>query len=139
MPKYDIPPQFKCQNRILNVKIQYSANFEFQNRILNVKIRFSAPQFECQNRILNVKILYFASVPISKYNTRPNFECQKTKSEKRKTNKEKRKMKNERQTNFTLLSNIDWPIWLDTDYALPKSDTCLKALLVLYAQNEYIF
>ena len=40
-------------------------------------------QFECQNRILNVKILHFASVSMSKYDAQPDFECQKTKSEKR--------------------------------------------------------
>ena len=27
MSKYDIRPQFKCQNRILNIKIRYSARF----------------------------------------------------------------------------------------------------------------
>ena len=40
------------------------------------------PQFECQNRILNVKILHSASVGMSKYDTQPDFECQKMKNEK---------------------------------------------------------
>ena len=33
MTKYDIRSQFKYQNRIENVKIQYSGAFECQNRI----------------------------------------------------------------------------------------------------------
>ena len=66
MSKFDIRPEFECQNRILNVKIRYSPEFECQNRILNVKIRYSARirmsklDFECQNSIFgpssNVKI-----------------------------------------------------------------------------------
>ena len=51
MSKYDIRSQFECQNRILNVKIRYSASvgmskydFEYQNTIFgpfsNVKIGF---------------------------------------------------------------------------------------------------
>ena len=52
---------------------------------------------ESQNRILNVKILYSASVQMSKYDTRPDFECQKTliKSEKGKAKNLKRKTNNE--------------------------------------------
>ena len=51
----------------------------------------------------------------------------------------KRKKKKEKQTNFTLLSNIEFGRFsLIQNYALPKSDTCLKALLVLHAQNENI-
>ena len=73
MSKYDIPPQFECQNRILNVKIQNSANFECQNRILNVKIQNSA-NFEFQNRILNVKIRYSAPDRMPKY----DFKCKNT-------------------------------------------------------------
>ena len=76
MSKYDIRPYFECQNRILNVKIRYSA------------------QFECQYKILNVKILYSASVGMSKYDTWLDFECQKTKNKKRKTKSEKSKVKN---------------------------------------------
>ena len=73
MSKCDIRPEFERQNRILNVKIRYSApvrmskwDFVCQNGILNVKIRYSAPvrmskwDFQCQNSIfgpnLNVKI-----------------------------------------------------------------------------------
>ena len=52
MSKYDMLPQFECQIRILNVKIQYSAKLECQNR----KKYDMRPQFECQFRILNVKI-----------------------------------------------------------------------------------
>ena len=77
MSKYDILP-----------------NFEFQNSILNIIIRYSA-QFECQYKILNVKILYSASVGMSKYDTRLDFECQKTKTKKRKTKNQKRKTYNE--------------------------------------------
>ena len=82
MLKFDIRPEFECQNRILNVKIRYSGHsnvkigfrmskfdirsqFEFQNRILNVKIDIR-PEFECQNRILNVKIRYSVQVRMSK-------------------------------------------------------------------------
>ena len=83
MSKYDIQPDFECQNRILNVKIRYSAqvrrsdkDFECQNTIIgpssNVKIGFCMskpdiwPQFECQNRILIVEIRYSAQVRMSK-------------------------------------------------------------------------
>ena len=49
MSKFDIRPKFECQNRILNVKIRYSA-----------QVRMSKLDFECQNSIfgpnLNVKI-----------------------------------------------------------------------------------
>ena len=49
MSKYDIRPQLECQNRILNVKMRYSAPF-----------RMSKYDFECQNAIFgpssNVKI-----------------------------------------------------------------------------------
>ena len=44
MSKYDIRPQFECQYRIVNVKIQYSALF-----------RVSKKDFECQNTILRLK------------------------------------------------------------------------------------
>ena len=63
MSKYDIQSQLECKNRILNVKIQYSA------RLWNVKIGFRMskfdiqPQFECQNRILNAE-----------YDNWPNFD-----------------------------------------------------------------
>ena len=82
MSKYDIGPQFECQNSILNVKIRYSAtvlmsklDFECQNTILgpisNVKIGLQCQNtifglFECQNRILNVKIRYSAQFRMSK-------------------------------------------------------------------------
>ena len=49
MSKYDIWPNFECQNRILNVKIRCSAS-----------VGMSKYDFECQNTIfgpiLNVKI-----------------------------------------------------------------------------------
>ena len=77
MSKYNIVPQFECQNSILNIKIPYSA------------------PVGCQNRILNVKILYKASVGMSKYDTRLDFKCQKMKNKKRKTKSEKTKVKNE--------------------------------------------
>ena len=73
MSKYDIGPQFECQNRILNVKIRYFgpiSNFKIVFCISKYDIR---PQLECQNRILNVTILYSASVGMSKYDTRLDF------------------------------------------------------------------
>ena len=57
MSKYDIWPQFECQNRLLNVKIRFSAPYECQNRNFYVKIRYQ-PQFICINRVLNVKMRY---------------------------------------------------------------------------------
>ena len=83
MSKFDIRPEFECQNRILNVKIRYSVqvrmskyDFECKNSIFgpnsNVKIGFRMlkfdiwSQFECQNRILNVKIRYSARIRMSK-------------------------------------------------------------------------
>ena len=82
MSKYDIRPDFERQNRILIVKVRYSASVRMTNMILNVKIRYSAhfqiknrilnvemrlrPNFECQNRILNVKIRYSAAVRMTK-------------------------------------------------------------------------
>ena len=76
MSKYDIRPQFECQNRILNVKIRYSADFECQKN--------EKPKAKNEKRITK-------------------NEKRKTNNEKRKTNYEKRKAKNEKQTNFTLL------------------------------------
>ena len=43
MSKYDILPDFECQNRILNVKIRYSAPFLMSKFDFYVKIRYSAP------------------------------------------------------------------------------------------------
>ena len=42
MSKYDIQPDFECQNRILNVKVRYSTSVRMPNMILNVKIRYLA-------------------------------------------------------------------------------------------------
>ena len=65
MSRCDIRPLFECQNRILNVKMRYSApirmskyDFECQNAIFG--------QFECHNRVLNVKIRCSARFPMSK-------------------------------------------------------------------------
>ena len=55
MSKYDIRPDFEFQNRILNVKVRYSASVRMPYMILNVKIRYSAhfriskKDFECRN------------------------------------------------------------------------------------------
>ena len=60
MSKFDIRPEFECQNLIFG-----PANS-------NVKIGFRMPkfdirsQFECQNGISNVKIRYSAQVRMSK-------------------------------------------------------------------------
>ena len=71
MSKFDIQPEFECQNRILIVKIRYS-----------VQLRMSKQDFECQNSIFgpnsNVKIGF----RMSKCDIRPEFACRKTKSEK---------------------------------------------------------
>ena len=40
MSNFDIWPEFECENRILNVKIRYSA-----------LVRMSKQDFECQNAI----------------------------------------------------------------------------------------
>ena len=65
MSKFDIRPEFECQNRILNVKIRYS-----------VQVRMSIEDFECQKSIFgqnsNVKIRYSVQVRLSKC----DFECQ---------------------------------------------------------------
>ena len=85
MSEYDIPPDFECGNRILNVKLRYSAQvrmskkdfeilkydiqpqFECQNRILNRMSKCDIrPLFQCQNRILNVEIRYSTSIRMSK-------------------------------------------------------------------------
>ena len=66
MSKYDIRPDFECQNRILNVKIRYSAQVrmskldsEYQKTIFG-QISIIKIGFECQNTIFgpnsNVKI-----------------------------------------------------------------------------------
>ena len=44
MSKYDIRPQYECQYRIWNVKIQYKAS-----------VRTSKYDIECQNMIFGVK------------------------------------------------------------------------------------
>ena len=90
MSKYDIRPQFECQNRILNVKIRYSARFRMSKN--------EKPKAKNEKRITK------------KEKRKTNNEQRITKNEKRKTNNEqritkneKRKTKNEKQTNFTLL------------------------------------
>ena len=67
MSKYDIPPDFECGNRILNVKLRYSA-----------QVRMSKKDYECYNTIFslnsnvkigferNVKMRYTAPFPMSK-------------------------------------------------------------------------
>ena len=66
MSKFDIQPYFECQNRILNVKIRYSApvqmsksDFKCQNAIFRLILNFRIG-FERQNMIFglnsNVKI-----------------------------------------------------------------------------------
>ena len=57
MSKYDIPPQFECQNTIFG-------------QISNVKIGFQMskygnwPQYECQNRILNENMKFGLSLNV---------------------------------------------------------------------------
>ena len=86
MIKYDICPNFECQNSgfrmskydlecqitILALFRMSKKDVEYKNTIIgpssNVKIGFRMskyeirPQFECQNRILNVKIRYSAQL-----------------------------------------------------------------------------
>ena len=52
---------------------------------------------------------------------------------------EKRKLKKKNKPTLPCSPILSWLIWLDTDYALTKNDMCLKALLVLLAQDENIF
>ena len=60
MSKWDIRPQFECQNRILNgkmlcsVQIQSNEKIGFQTSKCNIRC-----EFESQNRILNVKYSIF--------------------------------------------------------------------------------
>ena len=61
MSKFDIRPQFECQNRILYVKCDIAL-------------------IECKKKILNVKIRYSASVQMSKYDTRSQFGAIKRKT-----------------------------------------------------------
>ena len=44
MSKYDIRPNLECGNRILNVKLRYSA-----------QVRMSKKDFECLNMIFSLK------------------------------------------------------------------------------------
>ena len=83
MSKCHIRAEFECQNRILNVKIRYSAavrmsKFDIRpenaifGRYSKDTIRFLMSkfdirlQFECQNRILNVKMRFSARIRMSK-------------------------------------------------------------------------
>ena len=100
LSKYHIRTQSECQNRILNVKLRYSASVRISKNVKRkaknekrkaksekrkTKTRYSASiqMCECQNRILNVKLRYSASVRIS--------QKRKTKTEKRKPKNENRK------------------------------------------------
>ena len=62
MSKCDIWPKIECQNKILNIKMRYSA-----------PVRMSKKDFECQNSIFgpssNVKIGF----RMSKFDIRPEF------------------------------------------------------------------
>ena len=68
MSKYDIRPDFECQNRVFNVEIQPSSKVKIGFRMSKYDI---PPDFECGNRILNVKFRYSAQVRMSK----KDFEC----------------------------------------------------------------
>ena len=59
MSKCDIRPEFECQDRILNVKIRYSAPVRMSNFDI-------WPEFKCQNRISNVKNAIFGPIPYVK-------------------------------------------------------------------------
>ena len=64
MSKYDIRPKFECQNRILNIKIRYSARF----RMSKYDIR---PDCECQNGFRMSK--YDIQNPILTFKLGPNI------------------------------------------------------------------
>ena len=73
MSKYDIPPQFECQNRIFMSKYNFRpqhAQFDCQNRTLNVKLRYLA-SVRMSNTSMNVELQYLAAVRVSKW----DFEC----------------------------------------------------------------
>ena len=59
MSKCDIRSEFECQDRILNVKIRYSAPVRMPNFDI-------WPEFKCQNRISNVKNAIFGPIPYVK-------------------------------------------------------------------------
>ena len=63
MSKFDIRFKFECQNRILNVKIRYSA-----------RIRMSKSDFECQNSIFGLSSNVKIGFRMSKFDIRPEFE-----------------------------------------------------------------
>ena len=71
MSKFDIRPEFECQNRISNVKMRYlarirmSKNKDEKRKTKNEKFDIRS-KFECQNKILNVKIRYLARIRMSK-------------------------------------------------------------------------
>ena len=136
MSKFDIRPQFECQNRILNIKMRYSVeirmsklDFECQNSIFgpnsNIKIGFRMskfdirPKFECQNRISKL---------MSKFDTRPQIGCQNRILPGQNailgpnSNVEKRKAKNENQTNFTI-------------NRISKNKPALRSSILLYCIN----
>ena len=66
MSKCDIRPLFKCQNRISNVKMRYSA-----------PVRMSKYDFECQNAIFGLSSKVRIGFLMLKYDNQPDFECQK--------------------------------------------------------------
>ena len=70
MLKYDIQPQFECQNRILNANCDIWPSSNVKIGFLMSKFDIQ-PYFECQNRIFNVKIRYSVPVRMSKW----DFEC----------------------------------------------------------------
>ena len=144
MSIYDIRPYFERQNRILNVNKIFCPSW-------NVIIGFwmwkyyIRPKLECQNTILS-SILNVKKRKTKSEKWKMKSSKQKVKNEQRnqiaKSKKQitkRRKMKNEKQnvknekrkTNQPLPCSPKWvwPIRLDTDYALLKSDTCLNALL----------
>ena len=73
MSKYDIRPDFECQNRVMNVEIQLwpSSKVKIGFRMSKYDI---PPDFECGNRILNGKLRCSAQVRMSK----KDYDCYKT-------------------------------------------------------------
>ena len=69
MSKYNIHPQFECQNRTFNVKLRYLASVRMSNTSMNVELQYLATvrlskwDFESQSTIfdpsLTVKIGFF--------------------------------------------------------------------------------
>ena len=91
MTKWDIHDQFEIQNRIYERQNTIFGPVSCQIRIVNVNNLIFGPSWNdkilflndnnrivspSQKRICNVKLRYLASILMSNYDIRPQFECQ---------------------------------------------------------------